>query len=304
MRELPRRPRAPLQTLICALALALAFAVSGVLGIWPPMPVEAAIISPFTPRFTTIDRGDIGIVGNTLLTCPSAQSGCAAAQNRTASGQQLDNNGWSMVAVDIDGDPSTPNSSSATYTLPAGGSVLWAGLYWGARSSSASRTSVRFKPPSGAYQTVSGALIGTFASAGYYQAFADVTSAVRAAGGGSYTVANVQAQNSGNRYAGWALVVVTRETGAPLRQLTIFDGFARTADTASDRTVNIPLSGLRTPPSGPVNARLGVVAYDGDANQPNDTLQLSSGASGTFTTLSSAAIRPPTSSTAQSRGSA
>ena len=36
------------------------------------------------------------------------------------------------------------------------------------------------------------------------------------------------------------------------------------------------------------NARLGVVAYDGDANQPNDTLQLSSGASGTFRTLSSA----------------
>ena len=78
-----------------------------------------------------------------------------------------------------------------------------------------------------------------------------------------------------------------------MRQLTVFDGFARTADTASDRTVNIPLSGLRTPPSGPVNARLGVVAYDGDANQPNDTLQLSSGTSGTFTTLSSA-VNPAT----------
>ena len=170
------------------------------MGAWPPAPVEAAIISPFTPRFTTIDRGDIGIVGNTLLTCPSGNSNCAAAQNRTASGQQLDNNGYTMVAVDIDGDPSTPNSSSATYTLPAGGSVLWAGLYWGARSTAAARTSVRLRPPGGAYQTVSGALIGTFASAGYYQAFADVTSAVQATGSGSYTVANVQAQNGGNRY--------------------------------------------------------------------------------------------------------
>ena len=114
-----------------------------------------------------------------------------------------------------------------------------------------SRTSVRFKPPSGAYQSRERSPYRYLCQAWLrHQAFADVTSAVRAAGSAARTRSpNVQAQNSGNRYAGWALVVVTRETGAPLRQSTIFDGFARTADTASDLVGEHPraASGLRRP---------------------------------------------------------
>ena len=38
-----------------------------------------------------------------------------------------------MTWVDVDGDPATFDSSSADLTLPAGASVLFAGLYYGGR---------------------------------------------------------------------------------------------------------------------------------------------------------------------------
>ena len=46
------------------------------------------------------------------------------------------NNNYTMVDVDTDGDPvTTVNSSTATLALPAGATVLFAGLYWGADQS-------------------------------------------------------------------------------------------------------------------------------------------------------------------------
>ncbi|WP_297858852.1 hypothetical protein [Meiothermus sp.] len=38
--------------------------------------------------------------------------------------------------MDTDGDSTTFNSSSASLNLPAGATVLWAGLYWGAEAPS------------------------------------------------------------------------------------------------------------------------------------------------------------------------
>ena len=85
----------------------------------------------FTPRFSANDTGNVAIVGNTLETCPVATSGCPAAQS--GSGASLNNNNWSMVRVDADSDPATTiDSSSATLTLPAAATVLFAGLYFGA----------------------------------------------------------------------------------------------------------------------------------------------------------------------------
>ena len=59
-----------------------------------------------------------------------------------------------------------------------------------------------------------------------YESFADVTSRVAAAGSGTYTVANVQASAGPTSYAGWALVVAYQAPGLPLRNLTVFDGYA------------------------------------------------------------------------------
>ena len=50
------------------------------------------------------------------------------AQNGTTAA--ADNNDFDMSYVDVDGESTTFNSSRATLALPAGSTVLFAGLYW------------------------------------------------------------------------------------------------------------------------------------------------------------------------------
>ena len=68
-----------------------------------------------------------------------------------------------------------------------------------------------------------------------------------------------------DRYAGWSLVVVYRSPSLPLRNLTVFDGLA---DVGQGDPQTITISGFRTPATGKVNARLGMVAYEGDFGSP------------------------------------
>ncbi len=89
------------------------------------------VIVPFTPRTssatpaTTIYnvKGDFSMIGNTNLT----------SVNYTTNSS----NNSAMRYVDIDGNPNTLNSSSATLTLdsengsfPECSKILYAGLYW------------------------------------------------------------------------------------------------------------------------------------------------------------------------------
>ena len=97
----------------------------------------AAITTPFAQVYSINTTGDIQIRGNTLMTCQTAVADCTTSRD-TAGGSAAsngvlnDNNYW-MVNVDIDSDLSTFNSSSSTVDLPAGASVLYAGLVWGGR---------------------------------------------------------------------------------------------------------------------------------------------------------------------------
>jgi uncharacterized repeat protein (TIGR01451 family) len=225
----------------------------------------------FTSRFSTNDTGDIQIVGNTLMTCPAS---CPTAQNGTAAAAALNNNNYNMVYVDVDSDSTTINSSSANLTLPAGSTVLFAGLYWAGDSATASRNQVKFATPSSAgYTSLAGAVTAS-GNANRYQGFINVTTLVQAQAPGTtgtYTVANVQSTaNSSDKYAGWSLVVVIRDSSQPARNLVVFDGLEVVSGTA----VNINLSGFTTPPAGPVNVRLGTVAYEGDLGTTGDALKL------------------------------
>ncbi len=241
-------------------SLALLLWIAG----WWNSPVEAQVA--FSQRFNTNDTGDIQIVGNTLMTCPGS---CPTVQNGTSA--TLNNNSYNMAYVDIDSDGTTINSSSATLTLPPSSTVLFAGLYWAGDSAIASRNQVKFSTPSSAgYTSLTGA-VSTVPSNNRYQGFTNVTALVQAAGSGAYTVANVQSTSgSVDRYAGWSLVVVIRDPAQPARNLVVFDGL----QLVNGAAVNIPLSGFTTPPSGPVNARLGIVAYEGDRGTVGDVLKL------------------------------
>nr|MCU0537084.1 DUF11 domain-containing protein [Hydrococcus sp. Prado102] len=257
------------------------------------LPASAQVIDSFTPPlFNTKAKGDIQIVGNTLLTCnPSGTSGasCSTARNSFTGSPAPRNDTYNMIYVDVDGDPTTFNSSTANFTLPAGATVLRAYLFWGAVSNNAARTQVSFRTPTTGYNTINGTLAGV-TNAGFgagggstatfdsYQAFADVTSLVQAGGTGTYGIANVQAITGGPStgsaapYGGWSLVIVYEAPNEQPRDLSVFGGLARVQQ--ANPQVSIDITGFSTPPFGAVNARVGAVAYDGDATGTGDSINL------------------------------
>ncbi len=239
------------------------------------LPQAQAATSAFAQRFTLNAAGDITIAANSSLTCSTVTgaTGAAACPAVRANSAGTDtNNNFTMINIDVDGNASTVNSSSARLILPIGSSVAFAGLYWGGTTNNAATTALRgavaiATPTSGgAYQTVTASVTNDTAAAGTangaYQSFVDVTGIVASAGAGTYTVANV-ATTAGavNLFAGWSLVVVFRDINQPTRNMVVYDGF-QVVNTIPG--VVISLSGFTTPPTGTVTSRLGVVAYDGD----------------------------------------
>jgi uncharacterized repeat protein (TIGR01451 family) len=235
----------------------------------------------FTARFSTNANGDIAIVGNTLETCQTAVPDCANA--RAGLGALLNNNNFSMVRVNT--DSTALDSSSARLSLPVGARVLFAGLYYGSRTTAgtggkaapdaslAGLGKVDFRPPgASAFEHLTAAVDQSTDVTGAYAAFVDVTGRVQRDGAGVYTVANVQSATGEDRYAGWALVVAYEAAGEPPRNLTVFDGLASV--TQGKPAVTIPVSGFQTPLSGPVRTKLGFVAYEGDRGISGDSATL------------------------------
>src|ERR1700712_3468672 len=97
------------------------------------LPAGAAAERAFAKRFGVNDTGAITVAANTLMTCPPP---CAAAHETSipTSGtvNPDNNNNYVMQRVDVDGDATTSDSSTATLVLPPGARVLSAGLYWSA----------------------------------------------------------------------------------------------------------------------------------------------------------------------------
>src|SRR5262245_6690400 len=242
-------------------------------------PAAAHADRSFAVRFSANDTGAIAMAANTLETCPAADAACAPAQTGKTSAA---NNSFAMGLVDDDGNPSTFDSSRAGLRMPAHAHVLFAGLYWGANTAAgtrgaaarapAARDRVLFATPaSGGYTSVTAGTVDPGSATSQkaaYQAFADVTALVRAAGAGEYTVAEVQAGTGEDRYAGWSLVVAYRDRLAPVRNLTIFDGLVTI--NSGDPPKQVTVEGFRAPRSGPVHATLGAVGYEGDRSLGGD----------------------------------
>ena len=244
-------------------------------------PASAHADRNYTQRFGAVDRGDVRIVSNTIMTCPTADSRCAGA--RDATGATIRNSAFTMTHVDVDADAITFNSSSADLRLPDGATVLFAGLYWGsdvaageggvdAPDPSAKGTVLLATGSTWAYQAVTATQIDTSQTfATRYQGFADVTERVRGAGAGRYTVANVQAATGSDNFGGWGLVVAYRDGTAPVRWLGVYDGFHQLTD---NKVRSATLAGFRTPASGTVDATFGMMTYEGDLAVTGDYLRI------------------------------
>lgn len=202
-------------------------------------------------------QGDILVIGNANLTCPDAAANCLSAR----AGANFINNNFSMVPVDVDGVATTNNSSTATLNLPAGSTVLFAGLYWAASQAATGRNTVQFRTPASGYAAVTATTTDVIGTA--YQSFANVTSQVAAGGSGIYGVGNIALTAGNNQWSGWTLVVAYQNlaTGT-LRNLSVFDGF-QLADGGNPQ-IDIAVSGFFTPTAGPVQSNIGLVTYDGD----------------------------------------
>ncbi len=261
------------------MAIRRSVVLAGLLAIGVASPALAD--RAFAPRFSTNANGDIAIVGNTLESCQTSVADCANA--RAGTGALLNNNNFMMARVNV--ESTALDSSSARLSLPAGARVLFAGLYYGARtnagtggkaapdSSVAGLGRVEFRPPAASgFDRLTAAVDQSSEVTGAYGAFADVTGQVQRAGSGVYAVANVQAATGEDRYAGWALVVAYEASGEPPRNLTVFDGLRSV--TQSKPAVTIPVSGFQTPLSGPVRTKLGFVAYEGDRGLTGDSATL------------------------------
>jgi hypothetical protein len=225
-----------------------------------------------TPAFNV--RGDVALIGNRSLVGSSAAN---------------DDNATTMNNLDLDGDATTvKNSTSADLTLPAGSSVLWAGLYWAGRSTAATRNTIKFKKAGDTYtvytatQLDDGNTISGITAENHFQSFIEMTTYVQAKGAGTYwggdvitTIGNGASDPySTGYYGGWALIVIYSDDTQPYRNITVFDGYSSVWMGNGTGTVTVPISGFLTPSSGTFTTKMGIIAWEGDKNITNDKLRL------------------------------
>ncbi|MFI7615366.1 zf-HC2 domain-containing protein [Nonomuraea terrae] len=220
-------------------------------------------------RFATEGSVAVRAIGNTLLSCPDEQAGCREARRRE--GEQRDNDLWPMLALDRDDHPFTESSSSAVLSVPKGGEVVWAGLYWSATGAEAGP--IRVRPPGlRTYLTVrpSEVKVRELPVGPVYQAFADVSELARGVrADGTWWAADVPMVEGVARHAGWSLVLVVTDPAEPYSQAVVLDG-----GTVVGRRAYVPLGGLR-PAASP--ARVELVTWEGDADLGGDKVSLGSG---------------------------
>ncbi|WP_314151205.1 hypothetical protein, partial [Capnocytophaga granulosa] len=207
-------------------------------------------------------RGDFELIGNNSV---------SDARNPNTSYNVHNGAQWGyfqMAYIDVDGDPSTFQSSAATLEIQSPNQaclrVKWAGLYWGGyylEDQGRDQNKVKFKVPGGSYVDIT-AQQHLSGRPNMYSCFADVTSLIQPLGNpnGEYMVANIRTttrQVTWEVSAGWALYVVYEDIHAKNKKISIYDGY--TTDGA-----NITISGFQTIPAGPVKAHMGVTAMQGE----------------------------------------
>lgn len=226
-------------------------------------------------------KGDMLLIGNSVLNRSTTTDGPNVPYNGTAG-----NGSFDMQNIDIDGDASTFNSSSANLTIPAINNdcyqikfamLYWGGLYYTSQGFS-NFGNVKFKlPGSSSYSNLSGTVIydAPYAIAGInnYVAFFDVTTMLQglANANGTYTVADVKCGLGSAVAGGWSLFVVYEDPLATAKNITLFDGFS---SISGSNTLNIPITGFNSIPVGPVRAQLAFAAIEGDNDITGDRLRI------------------------------
>ncbi len=252
-------------------------------------------------------QGDMIMVGNSILNV-----GDTRPANTPYVGSHDNNSRIGLQYADVDGDPSTFNSSSAFVSHPTSAclKVDKAYLYWSVAYTQErvnnqvnpkfernKFNSVKFKTPNSLYQSFTGIRIydgnhelarkpNSEDSQRAYVYRADVTNMLLTEGAarngsfsGDYTVANIMApygtEWSGVGYAaGWTLVIIYEDKNQTSKMITLFDGFS--AITSTNQSLDISISGFQTIPSGSVKAKMGIAVLEGELGIQGDGLLIKS----------------------------
>jgi len=246
-------------------------------------------------------KGGSTIFGNTLIQIVTNKKvdTIKMNDNQKTGYSSYGNDNEDMEYVDIDGNTGngkvTRNSSSADLVLPAGtNTIKLARLYWGGRvkntdfdlSKSANQTVKIRKGTSAVYSDVAALGIDQTpiknVSYGYteYQAYADITAFVKNNGAGTYEVGNVPLStgsiDNGGNHGGWSIVIVYGNDDVCYNSVRLYDGFQEVFDGGASIVNTVTLTGLDIP-SGTMasgDAKMGVVAWEGDANIIGDFLKI------------------------------
>lgn len=167
------------------------------------------------------------------------------------------------------------NSSSANLNLNSNQIIQNAYLYWAGSGNGDFDIDLNSIPIS-AQRTFSNISISS--GLPYFSAFADITSQVVSTGNGNYTLSDLDVSQTllnttgycSNRtnFAGWAIIIVYKDTSLPLNQINIYDGLQ-----SIPNSLNITLNSLNVIDNN--NAQIGFIAWEGDSNLAvNETLMI------------------------------
>jgi uncharacterized repeat protein (TIGR01451 family) len=242
-------------------------------------------------------RGDFKLFGNTLaqdrangVVAPLVGTLCTTSGTVTCGTNTSDSGADAFWRA----EPSTGIAAcSATVTaatarsvsvlqLPAGAIVKYARLYWaGYVAGNAFDPTATLTAPGGAVSPLTADAGWTLPTGEtgrwWYQASADVTALVQAlpVAAGAWMVSDVDSIPLANvtsevAFTGWWAVVFYEDPAEfTLRNLTLFDGFE---GVSSGVAASATLAGFRVP-SGGFDAKLGVVAWEGDSSVSGDQLK-------------------------------
>lgn len=270
------------------------------------MPARAAVSQPLAQEYDQELFGNFKILGNSVTQCPDGNATCAAVASRTDPGN---NDQFAMRYADVDNDPATFDSSSATLTVPAGARIDFAHLYWAGNTGlgTASDGTVRkpscmgtssapttLPPGSPATQKVSVAFGGqprtdlagkVFVEdapppgqAQYYSGEADIKALLAAQPTGepvTVTVGNVWTPAGPGCFGGWSIIYVYKFDGPtsvePFKH-EVFVHAGHIKEGSTDPAINLELSGFSV--LGNVAPKIGMTAYEGDYGIKGDTFAI------------------------------
>lgn len=169
-------------------------------------------------------------------------------------------------------------SSDATLTLTSTDVVENAYLYWA--GSGTGDFNVKLNG-----QTINSernsALIQPSSGKPFFSAFRDVTTQVQATGNGVYTLSDLDVSPflndfdycpNGTNFAGWAIIIIYKNSTLPLNQINVYDGLQ-----SVPYEINITLENLNVIDNE--GAKIGFVAWEGDSGLAfNETLSINNNA--------------------------